>query len=293
MVKQEYSVKTVTLPTGDKAKVELGYTHPANLRPYHTVEKQLYGRYAQFKMFKSTKEIPKKAVKLYNQRREAYREIQNLLKQHKLDRAIVGVKKHADSDWVDFVPAGVNIDLDAYLENRYLHNYYNSWNHEEDCFFSLFSYSIIEQSMDREFFISNEIYKQAKLAKIQKPVQAHDGFGYSFYPFEETVKVVETIAKFRDYCSECFKPYRQKMTDKHFSWLLTLAMLKESELVNGSIKAWVKYMCDGYAFNLYEIMFAFNPTFQLSKTRTVPVPRKHVREYIDLPSDWVKPLVGV
>lgn len=249
--------------------IDMDYSPPAKLIPYRTRERALYGRTSVFKTFN---EISDKERERFAENKEAFREVNALLRKYKLNKSIIAVKDSVDSTSVYFVPRKVHIeDINSHWKKISL---------------ALFHYSIDENAVvDYKIYKFRNRYGFKITDKVSYKI---DYYGEHYLNFENIEKLVQVIAKIREQVASLFLQKNHIMTDNDFAWILTLMFFHEKQYIQGSVKSWVRYIAKGY--NLYEVLYAFND--ELYKINKRPVPMGLLKEHItEAPIDWVKILL--
>lgn len=260
---------------GTKAKIETGYKPARNLKPYHTVEKAFYSRDA----YRGIANLNEQAIQRYNQRRESYNTVVNLIKKYQLDRSVTVLKKNSETTWLHVQPSGIRVECEA------LYGVENSEN-------VLFSYDVVDQVVDCEHVYSTELYKLFGIKNQNQVTQSYEDLGdFKYYNIENTENIIKLIAQMRDITRVIFEKNKTVMKPQHFANILTLANLKLLGCISGNVQNWVKYMSK--AFTLPEIIYAFNVCNKPEGMPFKPTPIKLLRDYIQLPNEWVKSLEGV
>ena len=269
----EYSLRKFDLDKFDNyAVLETGYIPPRNLRPYHTVERAFYGRDAN----RGLSNMSQQAKDRYAQRRESYKTMVALLKKYNLNRSLIVVKKNPDTTWLNIQPAGINIEGFGY----------DGQNHTN----ALFSYDIVDQAVDTEYVYESFLFNIFDI-KDTKQVKKSYQFGeFRYYDLENTENILKMIVQMRDITQSIFTEHKVRMSNEQFASILTLAKLANSGWVYGSPRGWVRYMVKG--FTLHEIIYAFNHMNKPEGAQFRPTPMPLVREYMQLPDEWVRSLAG-
>ena len=261
-------------------------TIPKNLTPYATAERHYFEHRSSLRSFTQIRQDPKN-VNNFKTNREEYRKVTNLIRQHKLQNVIIPVKKNSDpkSDWVSFRIKNFDIVL-ADKNGEYDYSY------GLDTTFSieLFSYDIFDQNLDSADFYSqqlNLLFSVGGRLNFNHGATDYD-FGHQGLDEANIAKMFDMLASMRDKVESAFSQRGVKMQPQHFASMLIMAKLLRADLVRGSYKQWVAYMVKG--FTLPEIIYAFSIEM-ISVNKGNPVPVKLVREYMQLPAEWVKAIL--
>lgn len=269
-----------------KISFHLDYIPPRNKIPYATFEKTFYGRGATLRTRKEILANPKN-VQYFQENRDAYLNLCSLLKERNLHKSIIPTKKSEGSSWVSFRPAGleafsaedevtvlngINTPDFSTADYEYLRN-------------DLFTYDIEEQAVDTcEFYA----YHQQKLFGLKTELVFVNNWDYRFLDGTNVIRMLDMFAEVRDITAQMFVSKKSVMSDKQFSEILVLLMLKRYNLIGGTVKAWVTYFVKGFTF--YEVAYAFNNKFYEINNR--PIPGSTLRNYIDAPMEWVEAILG-
>lgn len=259
---------------------------PKNLTPYATSERHYFERRSSLRSFTQIRQDSKN-VNTFKANREEYRKVTNLIRKYKLHNVVAPMKKNSDpkSDWVSFRIKNFDILL-ADKNGEYNYDY------GLDTTFSmeLFSYDIFDQNLDSADFYGQQLNLLFGVGGRLNFNRGATDYDFGFQGLDETnmVKMFNMLASMRDKVEACFVKSGAKMQPQHFASVLIMAKLLRSNLVRGSYKQWVSYMVKG--FTLPEIIYAFNIEM-VSVNKGKPLSVKLVREYMQLPSEWVKAIL--
>lgn len=275
MVHSKAVYKFVLDNYGATGVLETDYKHPRNLRPYHTVEKAFYGRDG----VRGLANLSDEAKARYQQCKESYNDLINLLKEHNLHRSIIPVKKDVDTTWISFQPAGVKLDIDTG----------NPFNDRIN-YTELFSYDIFEEVIDHENVYDGFTYRHFGIQDEKQVKYSTDMGEFRFLNHDNTVNLIKLLAQMRERTQGYFEASGVKMTHQNFADILVISLLSRDGWLKGSPKSWVKYMAEG--FNINEIIFAFN-RHNLASHESPPIPAKVLKDYMGLPLEWTRKLLKV
>lgn len=260
------------------ATLQMGYQPARNLQPYKTAEKAFYGRDGQ----RSLNSLSVEAEARYQQRKESYTNLINLLKEYNLHKSIIPVKKNVDNTWITFQPAGVKLNVEGLT--------FPSYSSLPDVihYAELFSYDIVEEAIDHENVYDGLYYRTFGIKDEQQVKYSTDFGEYHYLNQENTVNLVKLLAQMRDVTATHFEAKGKQMTHQDFANILILTVLNVDHWISGTPKQWVKYVTAGLTLN--EVIYAFN-RYNWEQGRTTPIPASILKEYMGLPVEWMRKML--
>lgn len=273
MVHSKAVYKFVLDNYGATGVLETDYKHPRNLRPYHTVEKAFYGRDG----VRGLANLSDEAKARYQQRKDSYNDLINLLKEHNLHRSIIPVKKDVDTTWISFQPAGVKLDVDTG------NPFDDRLNYTE-----LFSYDIVEEVIDHENVYDGFTYRHFGIQDEKQVKYSSDMGEFRFLNHDNTVNLIKLLAQMRDVTQAHFEAKGKQMTHQDFANILILTVLNVDHWISGTPKQWVNYIVKGFTLN--EVIYAFN-RYNWGEGRKTPIPASILKDYMGLPLEWMRKML--
>lgn len=260
------------------ATLQMGYQPPKNLQPYRTVEKAFYSRDGHHGLANLSEE----AKTRYQQRKESYNNLINLLKEHNLDKSIIPVKKNPDTTWITFQPTGVKLTVDGLT--------FPSYNTLPDVinYTELFSYDIVEEAIDHENVYDGFYYTLFGIKDEKQVKYSTDFSDFRFLNQENTVNLVKLLAQMRDITQTHFEAKGKQMTHQDFANILILTVLNVDHWISGTPKQWVNYIVKGFTLN--EVIYAFN-RYNWGEGRKTPIPASILKDYMGLPLEWMRKML--